>query len=210
MNEHRFELLITSVWSFLNNYYCRQAHLDPLDFVVVSQSREARLLVDDSSDGDAAFVAIEFPDELRKSILATENIRAHDFSVVSEEVSHFFHFLLCAEKNSNISILEMETRAEIDRFICFLHWNDFYPQLAMKDRPENCLQLCDLLFENRHFTSVNEQLYRDAESHAFHLLRRAFSHCWNRRWLDTTRFDSLARGYLLERMNARSEFDKTG
>lgn len=209
MNEQRFDSLITSVWSFLNSYYRRQAQIDPLQFVVISQCREARLLVDDSSDVDAAFVAIEFPDELKNSVVANDNIQTQDFSVVSEEVSHFFHLLRCAEDNSKISILEMETLAEIDRFICFLHWNDFYPQLAMKDRLENCLQLCDLLFENRYFTSANEQLYRDAESHAFHLLKRAFAHCWNRRWLDTSRFDPLARSYLLERMNARGEFDKT-
>lgn len=209
MNEHRFDSLITAIWSFLNNYYCRQAQLDPLDFVVISKTREARLLVDDSSDGEAAFVAIEFPGELKNSVVANENLQTQDFSVVSEEVSHFFHFLRSAENNSKISIFELETLAEIDRFICFLHWNDFYPQLAMQDRQENCLQLCDLLFENRRFTSANEQLYRDAESHAFHLLKRAFAHCWTKRWLDTSRFDPLARGYLLDRMNTRIEFDKT-
>lgn len=207
MNEHRFNSLISSVWSLLNNYYHRQFKLDPLEFVLISQNSGARLLVDDSSDCESAFVAIEFACELKQSIMTNESVQAQDLSVVSEEVSHFFHFLRCAEDHLPITLFELETLAEIDRFICFLHWNDFYPHLALECRQENCLQLCELLFEHRTFNTVNEQLYRDAESHAFHLIRRAFAHCWTRRWLDTTRFDPLARRYFLSRVNGSRGLD---
>lgn len=202
MNHDRLEILIQLVWNFLHEYYERRVELNPIDFIVVSDHGEPRLLIDDTSDSESAYIAIEFPSVIKSALGTGVQINPQALSVVCEEISHFFHFSLAATHNFPISTLELETRAEIDRFVCFLHWNDFFPEHRMARQHDNCRELCDTLFESRIFKDPNHELYRNAESLAFHHLKKAFSHCWTRRWLNTECFDPHARRYLVERFGA--------
>ncbi|MFZ9520941.1 MAG: hypothetical protein ACO3A4_10730 [Silvanigrellaceae bacterium] len=203
MNESRFEITVLSMWKFLHRYYERAPHLEPLDFVVVANHENPRLLIDETSEKDSAFVSVEIPHRLKKTISTSAALAPQSLSVVCEEISHLFHYIHAAEIEASISSLELETLAEIDRFLCFMHWNDFFPALRMDVRFENCREICDALFENRSFKDGKEELYRNAESLAFHHIQRAFSHCWTNRWLDTTRFDTRAQKYFVDHSNAR-------
>lgn len=201
MNGNRFGTLITSAWNLLEDYYLQSDSLNPLDFVQLTQQNSSRLLIDDSSDDETAFVAIEFPATLHSSICANGEINPAELSLICEELSHFYHYSQAASRQTKISVFELETLAEIDRFICFMHWNDFFPQLKMNIQHENCLDLCALLFEKRNFEADNVQLYLDAESAALHHLKKAFAHCWSNRWIDTRRFDPRARLYFVQRLS---------
>jgi len=203
MNEQRFETLINSIWHFLHDFYHRNVSMSPVDFVVFANHTSPRILIEEQLESDEAFIAIEFPNNLQRQIVRDTNLKPDNLSVVCEEISHFFHITDAAENNYSISILELETLAEIDRFLCFMHWNDFFPSQRISQNHENCLDLCDTLFQNRKFRSENEALYIDAESRAFHHIRRAFSHCWTKRWIDTSQFDPLARNYFLKRIAQR-------
>jgi hypothetical protein len=200
MNEHRFDTLIDSIWSFLHGFYNREKAFEPRDFIIFAQHNSPRLLIDERPDTDEAFIAVEFPRTLRKDVINSSLLNPQSLSVVCEELSHFFHLTGAAELNHSISVLDLETIAEIDRFLCFMHWNDFYPAQKIRVNHENCHELCDTLFEKRTFRGSDEGLYRDAESRAFHHIKKAFSHCWTKRWIDTSRFDPVARAYLIQQI----------
>ncbi|NBW81732.1 hypothetical protein EBR21_08255 [bacterium] len=203
MNERRFEFAVLSMWNFLHSFYRRAPQLQPLDFVVLAQHDNPRLLIDDSSDHASAYVAVEFPTELQRKIEGSRAIELQSLSIVCEEISHLFHYVNTAELDDSITPFELETLAEIDRFLCFMHWNDFFPSLKTSVHFENCSDLCEALFENRTFKQGDEELYRNAESLAFHHIRRAFSHCWTNRWLDTSKFDKRAQNYFVDGNSVR-------
>jgi hypothetical protein len=194
----RFERTIGSTWKFLHDFYLRKIEMNPNDFVVLAKHNSPRLIIDESSDHAAAFVSIEFPEQLKSSVEKKKEIAPQDLSIICEETSHFFHFVHAAEHEYPISVFELETRAEIDRFLCFLHWNDLFPDCRLSCQYENCSDLCETLFENRTFRTSDEDFYREAESLAFHHIRNAFSHCWTNRWINTAQFDPLARRYILK------------
>jgi hypothetical protein len=200
MNDRRFALLINSIWNFLQNYYDEKSEIHPEEFIIFTSNGSPRLLIDEKPETDEAFIAIEFPVSIRNEVDSKSLLTAQNLSIVCEELSHFFHVTNAAQENYSISVLDLETIGEIDRFLCFMHWNDFFPNQSMAKKHENCLELCDMLFVHRTFQTSNEPLYFDAESRALHHIKKAFSHCWTKRWIDTSKFDSFARAYLLDRM----------
>ena len=204
MNGRRFECTVLSMWAFLHRFYERTPQLAPMDFVVLADHNIPRLLVDDSSDHSSAYVAVELPLALQRTIECSTALELESLSIVCEELSHLFHYVNAAELEVSITPFELETLAEIDRFICFMHWNDFFPSLKTGVHFDNCSEVCDALFENRTFsTQGDEELYRNAESLAFHHVRRAFSHCWTNRWIDTSKFDTRAQNYFIDKNSMR-------
>jgi hypothetical protein len=200
MNEHRFPLLISSIWTFLHRYYEKSSEIDPQDYIFFASHASPRLLINENTETDEAFVALEFPYSLRQDVDKNTHLNVQSLSVVCEELSHLFHYTDAAASNYSISVLDLETIAEIDRFLCFMHWNDFFPEQRIELSHENCMDLCDTLFSRRVFQAEDKGVYLDAESKAFYHIKKAFSHCWTKRWLDTSCFDTSARAYLLGRM----------
>ncbi|NBO38979.1 hypothetical protein EBU99_10395 [bacterium] len=196
MNESRFEASLACSWNFLNRYYNRNSSLNIFEFIIYSRDASARVLIDDTSEPDSAFLAIEFPESLRQQLNNSPCPDLHSLSVICEEISHFFHLTDAAEQNLQVSALQLEAWGEIDRFLSFLHWNSFFPHLALQNHFHNCREVCDVLFEQRDFVAENCELYREAESLAFHHLKRAFSHCWSNQQIDCSSVDPRAQNYL--------------
>jgi hypothetical protein len=197
--------LISSSWIFLNSFYKQQPTLNIFDFIQFSQTSSPRVLVDDQSDSENCFLAIEFPETLKQSEENLTTHRTQTLSVICEEVSHFFHLVNAAQRMSRVSLLQLEALGEIDRFVCFLHWNAFFPDLSVLQKIDNCSDAVELLFERRHFEAPQKELYIDAEALAFYHLRRAFSHCWTQRYFDASQFDLRARKYILALAENRSD-----
>jgi len=196
MNDSRFELIITSSWNLLGRFYKRKPELNILDFVSYANNHDARVLIDEHSEADTVFCSIEIPLYIKNEYEKDKILDTQTLSVVCEELSHFFHLVAAAEIEKSVGILQLEALAEIDRFVSFLHWNTFHPEIALKQDLSNCQNVCDVLFEQRKFIAANQNLYRDAESLAFHHLQLAFSHCWTQRYIDTRAFDPRAQQYI--------------
>jgi hypothetical protein len=196
MNDSPFEFVITSSWNLLGRFYERKPELNILDFVCYANNHDARVLIDEHSEADTVFFSIEIPRNIKNDYEKEKKLDTQTLSVVCEELSHFYHLVAAAELEKSVGVLQLEALAEIDRFVSFLHWNTFHPEIAIEQRLSNCQQVYDILFEQRKFIATNQNLYRDAESLAFHHLRRAFSHCWTQRYIDTRAFDPRARKYI--------------
>jgi len=196
MNGHTVDSLISSAWTFLNAFYAQRPALNIFDFIQYAHHQSPRVLVDDSSHPDACYIAIEFPSEFKSDGRVLQREPVQSLSVICEEVSHFFHLVNAAEREIPLSALQLEALGEIDRFVCFLHWNAFFPALSLPHGIDNCSDAVELLFENRTFIAAQRELYAEAESLAFFHLRRAFSHCWTHRYFDSSRFDARAREYI--------------
>lgn len=197
--------LISSTWFFLNSFYEQKPSLNIFDFIQFSQTSSPRVLVDDQSDSECCFLAIEFPENLRQCEASLTAHRTQTLSVICEEVSHFFHLVNAAQHMTRVSVLQLEALGEIDRFVCFLHWNAFFPDLSLLQKIDNCSDAVELLFERRLFKTPHKELYIDAEDLAFYHLRRAFSHCWTQRYFDASQFDLRARKYILALAENRSD-----
>ncbi|MBM3382844.1 MAG: hypothetical protein FJY29_10425 [Betaproteobacteria bacterium] len=205
MSDSNFELVIRSTWAFLENFYQQNSQINVLDFVCLADHPNARVLIDEVSEQETVFFSIELPRVLKTTLTSNSVIEMQALSVIGEEVSHFFHLVDAAQRERAVSVLQLEALAEIDRFLLFLHWNTFHPQLCLTKNFQNCSQVCDTLFEQREFKSSDPEMYRDAEALALHHLRRAFSHCWTHRHIDTSRFDPNVQSYLSDLvLNGRS------
>jgi hypothetical protein len=196
MNDSNFELVITSSWEFLEKFYGHSPKINILDFVCVAEHADARVLIDEQSEQETVFLSIELPLMLKKNLSCGAGIHLQALSVIGEEVSHFFHLVCAAQRERPVSILQLEALAEIDRFLMFLHWDNFHPHLTLTKKFHNCAQVCDALFEQREFNSTAGALYRDAENLALHHLRRAFAHRWTQSHFDTRSFDPGVQTYL--------------
>jgi hypothetical protein len=196
MSGSNFDLLIQSSWFFLENFYQRQTELDVLDFVSVCENQNARVLIDEVIEQETVYLSIELPRELKDTLSAAVEIEPQALSVIGEEVSHFFHLVVAAQRERAVSVLQLEALAEIDRFLMFLHWNAFHPNILLNRNFQNCAQVCDTLFEQREFNSNTHTLYREAETLALHHLRKAFSHRWTQSHFDSRVFDPGAQAYL--------------
>ncbi|MEY4066050.1 MAG: hypothetical protein RIR26_2258 [Pseudomonadota bacterium] len=205
MNAVSVDSFINSSWTFLNAFYAQRPNLNIFDFIQYAQHNSPRVLIDDSSQSDACFIAIEFPSVFKSDDTVLQRDRVQTLSVICEEVSHFFHLVHAAEREMPLSALQLEALGEIDRFVCFLHWNAFFPALSLPQGIDNCSDAVELLFEKRSFNTSREELYIEAESLAFFHLRRAFSHCWTHRYFDATRFDNRAREYIFSLTELRSD-----
>lgn len=196
MNGPQFSRVIVSSWNLLCSFYNKHPDIDLAEFICFENKNSARVLLEENENEDTLYLAVVFPEELKKKFETSGQLYPQMLSVVCEEVSHFFHLASAAHQNSQISILQLETLAEIDRFVSFLYWNQFHPEIALKESLNNCYQVCDVLFEKRSFFSEHKLLYQDAEHLAFHHIQKAFSHCWTNQYFDARSFDNRAREYI--------------
>jgi hypothetical protein len=202
MNEHKFSSVIISSWNLLCSFYNKAPQIEISDFVCFKDQSSAQVIIEENHQSDTLYLAVVFPDELKKNFESTGQLNPQTLSIVCEEVSHFFHLTSAAINESQISVLQLETLAEIDRFVSFLYWNTFHPEISLRPSVESCHQVCDLLFEQRKFVCEDKNLYQDAENIAFLHIQRAFSHCWTNQHFDARRFDSRARDYIANLFHA--------
>lgn len=196
MNLARFETVVQSNWTLLERFYEAPAAINPKDYIRISQDEGSRVLLTEDPACDTLFMTAEFSASIIRQLESSNSMAPQTLGVVSEELSHLFHLVHAATSETQVSAFQLECRAEIDRFITFLHWNSFFPEHPLSVKPENCFDVCDLLFEARTFSTEQELMYREAESFAFFHLKRAFSHVWARRQLDTRTYDAVARNYI--------------
>lgn len=100
------------------DYVTRQAH---------PKKPGVLLIRNDDSEAKEVEVAIAFNSEIKTILeqLSTETFASWSldqnraFSVIAEEISHFRYFIFHAEKNRQISQLELEFQGDIDKFLLF-------------------------------------------------------------------------------------------
>lgn len=198
MTHIEFEKVLISSWKMLENFYENPVEIDPLDYVQFCNGDGSQVLLNEDLEQNTLFIAAEFPLSLKKKWEISNSLELQTLAVVSEEISHLFHLVHAAQAETQISVFQLECIAEIDRFVSFLHWNSFCPQIPLPIQLTNCHQVCDVLFEARSFNTSNKELYHEAESFAFFHLRRAFSHLWSNREVDTSSYDPQAKKYLTQ------------
>jgi len=140
-----------------------------LDLPAVDHHRGMLLLC---PQGDALEVAVYLNDQVMNNLaihdprtgLHAYNI--HDFCIMVEEVSHFLYTTWKARNNWQMTRLEIELQAEVDKFIfcsfyCTHHYN-----------PGSGLSLKELLFESfsleHHLPQESQKRYLTASKLALH------------------------------------------
>jgi len=192
---------------------------DPTDFLLSPDPALAlggQILVHES-EGNLE-LGIQFGTKLHEAFATPSQIGAHEFGIVSEEISHFLNLSAAANSQSRLSLLDLEVFGEIDRFIAFIYSKKILTDLKMNEAcpPPDSLPrlmqmnsvslagLCESQFANRLFSCTHETLplYLQAETLALKHLQRAFEHHWNYSYLDASAFDERARAYLSELRSA--------
>jgi hypothetical protein len=210
---------IGNISTFFNEYYLRDSAPNPIDFLLSpdpSLALGGQILVHESEG--ALEIGIQFGTELHEAFACPSRIGAHEFGIVSEEISHFLNLYAAASSQSSLSVLDLEVFGEIDRFIAFIYSNRILTDHKMNEaspQPNplprvlqmNSLSLaglCESQFANRFFSCADETLplYLQAETLALKHLQRAFGHRWNDSYLDSNVFDLRARAYLSELRSA--------
>lgn len=103
-------------------------------------------LVNPRPQEDTLEIALFFDENLKKNLAANDPLtrlndeNISDFCTVIEGVSHFVYYLHKAALEHDITELEMELQAEIDKFVLL----SFFAEAL----PHEKYQLLDLLFEN--------------------------------------------------------------
>ena len=77
-----------------------------------------------AQEGDDVTLGVVLEDSVRAR-LSTADPRVHldganldPFCVATEEVSHFVYLLFCAQKDRQVTRLELELQAEVDKYLC--------------------------------------------------------------------------------------------
>lgn len=196
MSLGRFGSVVQSNWALLEQFYEAPAAINPIEYTRTSQDEGSRVLLSEDPACDTLFMTAEFSTSIIQQLEGPDSLTPQTLAVVSEELSHLFHLVHAAASDTQVSAFQLECRAEIDRFVTFLHWNSFFPEHPLSVCPSNCFDVCDILFEARTFSTDQERMYREAESFAFFHLKRAFSHVWTRKQLDTSNYDTVAQKYI--------------
>jgi hypothetical protein len=202
---------IGGISKFFGEFYLHDSPPDPTDFLLSPDPALAlggQILVHES-EGNLE-LGIQFGTKLHEAFATPSQIGAHEFGIVSEEISHFLNLYAAANSQSRLSLLDLEVFGEIDRFIAFIYSKRILTDLNMNvaTPPSNSLLmnslslagLCESQFANRLFSCAQENLplYLKAETLALKHLQRAFEHRWNDSYLDASAFDERARSYLSE------------
>jgi hypothetical protein len=206
---------ICNLSNFFNEYYLRDSAPNPTDFLLSpdpSLALGGQILVHESEG--SLEIGIQFGNELHEAFTCPARIGAHEFGIVSEEISHFLNLYAAASSQSSLSVLDLEVFGEIDRFIAFIYSKKILTDLKRNDTSPlpkvlqmNSLSLaglCESQFANRFFSCTHETLplYLQAETLALKHLQRAFGHRWNDSYLDNNAFDLRARAYLSDLRSA--------
>jgi hypothetical protein len=83
-------------------------------YVPVERSSGPRVLI--LEEKDSVFVGVHLGDELTRRI-ETGGLDLADFASAAEEVSHFLYLLWSARNGRPVSLLDVETQGEIDKFL---------------------------------------------------------------------------------------------
>jgi hypothetical protein len=206
---------IGGISKFFSEFYLHDALPDPKDFLLSPDPALAlggQILVHESEG--TLELGIQFGTKLHEAFATPSQIGAHEFGIVSEEISHFLNLYAAANSQSSLSLLDLEVFGEIDRFIAFIYSKRILTDLNINvanpppNSPPNSLLmnslslagLCESQFANRLFSCAQETLplYLKAETLALKHLQRAFEHRWTDSYLDASAFDERARSYLSE------------
>ena len=174
--------MMGGVHSILSQYY---GWSTPPDFSSFLMEPQASLGVGGQvaflAEGDDLSIGIQFGRDLWKT-LEEAPLSSHTLGVLAEETSHFLLCIDAFRHKSPITLLELETLGEIDRFLVLLHWAAWSPpQMPPLGREwQNLHHLCDHVFTGDRFEmGPNTSLYVDAESLAFSHLQSAFKDVWD-------------------------------
>jgi hypothetical protein len=141
----------------------------------------------------------EFVEQLSFALLTP-----HEVCVLAEETGHFFALAHAAVTSAKLSLFDLETLGEIDRFLALLHWNTFAGQLSptLRSQPVNLSEACDLLFAGDRFCrrvtkdTLMMRRYIEAEERAFFHIKSAFEHVWTSAFFNSGQVDMRASDYL--------------
>ena len=187
----------------LGCYYKDLPQLDIHEFLlepVPDLGRNGRVLVKEDQGASEIFLGIQFGQNLHDALMAphSASLELHTLGVLAEETSHFLMLTDAASQNTQLSLLELETLGEIDKFLVFMHWNDLLdlPYGNLNISFKNLQQICNLQFEGPRFSAQTHSRYFAAEQLAFEHLRKAFARVWDCTRVDFTQVPEDARCYL--------------
>jgi hypothetical protein len=106
----------------LNEYYFHDSAPDPADFLLSpdpSLALAGQILVHESEG--TLEIGIQFGTKLHEVFADPSRIGAHEFGIVSEEISHFLNLSAAANSHGRLSLLDLEVFGEIDRFIALIY-----------------------------------------------------------------------------------------
>ncbi len=138
--------------------------------------------------GLAVYIHDEILDNLTRNDptvdLNSENF--HDFCVLTEELSHFLYFTWKANQSMQVTKLELELQAEIDKFVL--------SALYLGSQNDGCIPkgLKSLLFEDCRFRKGMPQRLRERYGAANNLAMR-YCHFLEARYIASNRLPDMVR-----------------
>lgn len=173
--------MLSALQSHLASIYCVDPGYDVADFLI-TDPKLARVLAGESliADTDESVLLQQDDDGLALSVFLSEDLlerlrdcdpisrlrsdQLADLWVVLEGISHFNYIAWCAGRNRNISLLELEMQAEVDKFVCALLLALSQGETEMAQNMHGWL-FDDVTF-NRALTKSQRQRYSLASNYA--------------------------------------------
>lgn len=168
------------------------------------RSERGSVLFLNARDQSDLFIGLHIADQVVQAIESSnplDNLNGGNldvFCLLVEEISHFHLLLNRVSNNKNVSRLELEWQAEIDKLLIssmilkkqsgFTHFN----------------QLVTALFEDAQISSSNEALYNKAARYAAKFWHQTVK---NSGWSDQKVRDFLLKNYHLDWDNKRSNIE---
>ncbi|MCB0307829.1 MAG: hypothetical protein KDD48_00540 [Bdellovibrionales bacterium] len=100
----------------------------------------------------AVHLGSEIVDRVREH--GWSNLELHEFMTAAEEISHFLYLGYSATQDKQVSLLDVEVQAEIDKFLLALH---YFP-----DDEEVITRLFERIHWREGLTKAEEWRYREA------------------------------------------------
>lgn len=167
--------LLLDVQRRLESLYALEAEAPVTDFLIPADEDASypgggsRTLLTQTGDGIAVGVLLERSVGAR---LATADPRVHldagnldPFCILTEEVSHFLYLLFCARTGRQVTQLELELQAEVDKYLCAVFL------LSVQNEGAVSVGLKHLLFRHYRLRSAmseeRAERYRTASQLAF-------------------------------------------
>jgi hypothetical protein len=180
MKKSSLAISCTEALSILNQYYAFENQSFSDCFLMPPKDnslQDGQVLIQE--EADTIFLGVQFSEKILKA-QEKESLSPHEVCVLAEEMSHFQVLSECVAQDKKISVLELETLGEIDRFLCVMHWNALsFASPKLSYQWKNLHEVCDVVFTGERFREGNRELYIQAENKAFQCLKQAFADKWD-------------------------------
>lgn len=203
-----------SSFNILAHYYNFRLSFAFHDFILPASQKEQNSKVLFEETEKEFFIGIQFEKQIFDEINFIENktsqsktkyISLNTAAVIAEEISHFKLILDGFENNKRISLVDLETLGEIDRFLCLMHWNEKNKIIKICHNWKNIHDICDHLFLGNRFKYTNNCLYEKAECNAFLHLKNAFKNEWDSTRYNFSKINLFAAQYF-QKLRSRIQF----